>query len=170
MTAPISPLLLRSLVPPEPTAPPAGFTVVDDDLAQGLPALLPLAPRLSLGLVLPTGRVRSWLDADPGEVVSAHPTGPASAPSTAPPRPSWPDGAFPPPLRLVVLADEAAVAAMPLVAASTRLLPDDRPLVAVRVLAWRITAGAVVGAPVRGCRLRIAWRPVTGADPAQEWR
>jgi hypothetical protein len=167
VTAPISPVLLRSLVPAEPTAPPAGFTVVDDDLTQGLPVLLPLTPRLSLGLVLPTGRVRSWLDADPDTVVSSHPP---TAPPDAATSLSWPDGAFPPPLRLVVLADQATVAAVPLVAASTRLLPDDDPLVAVRVLAWRITVGAVVGEPVRGCRLRVAWRAVTGADPAGEWR
>jgi hypothetical protein len=167
VTTPLSPVLLRSLVPPEETTPPAGFTVVDDDLTQGLPALLPLTPRLSLGLVLPTGRVRSWVDADPDAVVSAHPPTRPSSDATGL---SWPDGDFPPPLRLVLLADQATVAAMPLTAASTRLLPDDGPLLAERVLAWRITVGAVVGAPVRGCRLRVAWRPVTGADPAGEFR
>jgi hypothetical protein len=157
-----SPTLLRSLVPASNNAAvPPGYALVDDDLSGGLPAVLPLTPRLSVALVLSTGQVRPWLDADPGEVLSEHPAvvtgndageagglGDATAPA----------------LRLVLLADRQVVGSTPLRAGAARLLPDDgaAPVqVALLALSWRITTGCVVGQGAADCRLRIAWRTVT---------
>jgi|SRR5690349_24082523 len=181
-----SPTLLRALVPASTaTAVPAGYAVLDDELSGGLPAVLALTPRLSVALVLSTGQVRPWLAAEPGSVVSEHPTaatdpgsglgsGVGSGLESGPG--SGLGDASAPALRLVLLADRAVVGSMPLLAGTARLLPDDgtAPVqIALLALSWRITAGAVVGPGAADCRLRIAWRAVTAStgttNDGREW-
>lgn len=169
-----SPTLLRALVPASSTtAVPAGYAVLDDDLSGGLPAVLALTPRLSVALVLSTGQVRPWLAAEPGSVVSEHPT---AAPDPGSGLGSGLGDASAPALRLVLLADRMVVGSMPLRAGTARLLPDDgtAPVqIALLALSWRITAGAVVGPGAADCRVRIAWRAVTAStgttNDGREW-
>src|SRR5690349_15620381 len=173
-----SPTLLRALVPASTTtAVPAGYAVLDDDLSGGLPAVLALTPRLSVALVLSTGQVQPWLAAEPGSVVSEHPTAatdPGSGLESG--LGSGLGDASAPALRLVLLADRVVVGSMPLRAGTARLLPDDgtAPVqIALLALSWRITAGAVVGPGAADCRLRIAWRAVTAStgttNDGREW-
>jgi hypothetical protein len=150
-------VLLRTLVPPtagDQASP--GFTVVSDDLAGGLPAVIPLSPHLSVALVLGTGQVRAWTDADPGILVSASDTDPG-----------WSLGdAGRPSLRLLLLADRVIAGSTALIPGVVRLLPDDGTApaqIGVVILSWRVTAGCVTGPGAPGCSLRLAWRPVGGA-------
>lgn len=150
-------VLLRTLVPQTVSDPvPSGFTVVSDDLTGGLPAVIPLTPRLSLALVLATGQVRAWTDTDPGTVVSASDTDPG-----------WPlADASRPSLRLLLLADRITAASTALAPGVVRLLPDDGSApaqIGVLALSWRVTAGCVTGPGAQGCSLRLAWRPLGGA-------
>lgn len=150
-------VLLRTLVPQTAGDPaPSGFTVVSDDLAGGLPAVIPLTPRLSVALVLATGQVRAWTGTDPGSVVSASGTDPG-----------WPlADAGRPSLRLLLLADRITVASTALAPGVVRLLPDDGTAparIGVAALSWRVTAGCVTGPGAQGCSLRLAWRPLGGA-------
>lgn len=150
-------VLLRTLVPPVAgDQVPSGFAVVSDDLTGGLPAVIPLTPELSVALVLATGQVRAWTDADPGSVVSASDTDPG-----------WPlADASRPSLRLLLLAARVIAGSTALVPGMVRLLPDDGTTptqIAVVVLSWRVTAGCVTGPGAAACSLRLAWRPVGGA-------
>ncbi len=158
----LSPVVVRTLVPPAPSAaaaPPPGYTLLDTTLSQGLPARFPLSARLTLALVLPTGLARPWLRADPATVVS---TSEEPPPDGASRRPGLADAARPP-IRLVLVADGRRVSEVPLVRGAERLLPADpgRPAeIAVRPLGWRVTAGALVGPGTSGSWLRLAWRSV----------
>jgi hypothetical protein len=153
-----SPIAVRSLVPPAEAsvAVPAGFVQVVDDLSAGLPTVLELTSRLSVALVLNSGSIRTWADADPMAVVGADTpdagTGPADAGRS--------------PVRMLMLDNRRPVAGIPLVRGLLRLLPDDgvTPVqVAVTVLSWRVTAACALGPGAQGCWLRLAWRTVGSA-------
>ena len=154
-----SSVAVRSLVPPAEAsaAVPAGFALVVDDLSAGLPTVLELTPRLSLALVLNSGSIRTWADADPAALVSADSpdaeTGLADAGRS--------------PLRLLLLDNRHPIAGVPLVRGALRLLPDDgvTPVrVALTVLSWRATAACTMGPGAQGCWLRLAWRTVGSAS------
>jgi hypothetical protein len=162
-----SPVVLNRLVPAAAAgvapAVPAGYAEVLDDLRQGLPAQFPLTARLSLALVLATGRARAWMAADPVSLVS-------SGDDTA----AGIGDAGRPALRLHLLTDGRSVSSSPPVVGTVRLLPADPALpaeIAVVVLGWRINAGTIVGPGRLGSWFRLAWCPVAATPPEpQEWR
>jgi hypothetical protein len=154
-----SPIALRSLVPPTEASAlvPAGFSLIVNDLSAGLPTVLELSPRLSLALVLNSGSIRTWADADPAAVISADYAEPAGGLADA--------GRSP--VRLLLLDNRRPIAGIPLVRGHLRLLPDDgvTPVrVGVTALSWRVTAGCAMGPGAQGCWLRLAWRPIGGGQ------
>jgi hypothetical protein len=153
---------VRELVPPPALAPPAGFSVLDEPIAGGLPHRVPLTPTLSLVVILPTGVVAAWRDADPAQLVT-------SSDAQAAPRAAGQDpGPFlgAPPLRLVVEDGGETAACLPLVL-GLRQRAGAASGVALELVAlgWRLHSGTVRGAGDFGSRLQIAWHQVgRGAD------
>ena len=131
-------------------------------LVQGLPEALALDAEVSLILAMPSGLATQWRDADPGAIVSS------SAPELAPwtPAPSTPVGDVARPvLRFFVLQRGNPVAALPLAAGLHRVVADGGngvtgAFLELRIIAWEIHAGNLVGAGDLGSSLRLEWRRV----------
>jgi hypothetical protein len=144
--------------------PPAGFTVVDEPLVDGLPQRLPLGADLVAVLTVPTGLALAWRDGDPSEPVSR------SADQLAPAAPAGeaPTGAADrAPVRLFLLQGDQVRGSLPLVAGRRRQVGDDGLPPGVRLevvaLAWELPAGSLRGPGDVGARLRLAWRRVDAA-------
>jgi len=140
-----------------------------EPLVAGLPQTIVLDADVSLAVTLPNGLAAQWTDADPQAVVSS------SRPET---QPHVPDGGAPvgsvarPPLRLLVLVRAVPVAAVPLVAALHRTVPDDGGPDGVRVeleiVAWELRAGTLRGAGDFGSFVDLAWRRADSATDGFE--
>jgi hypothetical protein len=155
------------LVPAAPD-PLDGATVEMRPLLQGLPETLTLDGEVTLILALATGLATQWRDADPGALVWS------SAAELAPwtPAPATPVGDVArPAFRLYVMLRGSAVAALPLAAGLHRVAADDGnattgAFLELRILAWEIHAGTLVGGGDLGSWLRLEWRRVGTGTPS----
>jgi hypothetical protein len=157
----------RELTPGPAMTPPAGFTVVDEALVDGLPHRVPLGGDLVAVLAVPTGLALAWRDGDPAEPVSG--SGDQLAPVDA--AGDGPTGAVGrPPVRLFVLQGDRVRGSLPRVAGARLRVGDDGlpPGVQLEVvaLAWELRAGTLRGPGDVGARLRLAWRRVDAAPDA----
>ncbi len=148
----------RFLTPEEPIAIPAGFTRSRQELTRGVPFQWPLESDLSLVLLVPTGFAAFWREADPEAVVSAaiDETQVHSAPRGADPleRPA---------IRLLLRQGRATLAAIPLAAGLSRVIPDGdggRTVIDLYVAGWLLHAGCVRGPGNYGSFVEVAWRRV----------
>jgi hypothetical protein len=157
----------RYLVPPA-AAPLPAAVVETRRLLQGLPETLTLDGQVTLILALATGLATQWRDADPGAVVSSSDA--ELAPWTA--APATPVGDVTrPAFRLYVLVGGGPVAALPLAAGLHRVAADDGnaatgATLELRILAWEIHAGNLVGGGDLGSWLRFEWRRVGAGSAA----
>jgi hypothetical protein len=149
--------ILRYLTPDVKPVPPDGFTVVDDRILQGLPHFVPLAGELRLAVLVPTGLVRHWLDADPTLVVT-HSTR-ETEPKAVEDEP--PGSAEEPAARLVLMDGSVPVASAALTVGRRITLPETGAAgvrVDVVVLGWDLRAGSLRGPGNFGSRITLAWR------------
>lgn len=152
----------RHLVPPGPPPVPAGFTVVDSRILQGIPHTIALDGEFSLLLVVPTGLARSWLAAEATAVVSS------SRPKLTPVSPKTPDTLdVAAAARLVVQRAGAMSGTLPLVSGFSAVVPEraDSPGTKLRILIleWEIRAGSLRGPGDVGSRIVLAWRRIDQA-------
>lgn len=155
------PIPVEHYLTPEPAGTaPAGFTVIEQQIVQGLPHTIKLTDHLALILLLPNGLAHAWRDADPEAVVSRSAderqaqTAAQIAAQSALPRP---------PLRLMaqldgVLQESVAVVAGGRVPGPRGGRPDRGIRLELIPLSWLITAGTVRGIGDYGSRIRLAWR------------
>ncbi len=155
------PIPVEHYLTPEPAATaPADFTVIDQQIVQGLPHTIKLTDHLGLTLLLPNGLAHEWRDADPEAIVSrsADERQAATAAQIAA-RADLPR----PPLRVMVQLDGVLQESVAVVAGGRVPSPrSGRPDRGVRLelvfLSWLITAGTVRGLGDYGSRIRLAWR------------
>ena len=147
--------LTRPGAAPAPPAPPDGFAVLESDLAQGLPARLPLREGLSLVLSLPLGRARRWQAADPLAVL----TDTAARRASLLPAPTAGVGDLPGP-RLTLLVGDQLGTTVPAVPDLVHRLgtADGRTELELLVLDLVLTAGTLRGPGAFSSRLSLAWR------------
>ena len=62
--------IARYLTPESQILVPEGFTAVDDSILRGLPHFIQLTGELRLVIMISTGVIKHWMDADPLLVVS----------------------------------------------------------------------------------------------------
>lgn len=163
MTLPMP--VLRYLTPATVLSPPDGFTVVEEPIVQGLPHFIRLSGDLRLALLVPTGLIRSWLDADPTQVISS------SGPETQ----AWQPGQVEPfgsvaepATRLVLMENNSVIASTALTAGQLITLPQTGAAsvrVSIMVLDWDLRAGSMRGPGNFGSRIRLAWRAADAAVP-----
>ena len=154
--------VVRELVPAEPTAVGSEFTVVEERLAGGLPALIPLGDALTAALVLPTGLAKTWRDADPTALVSSSREQAVAA--SAPP-----SQRVRAPARLVIDRLGETIAALPLIVGVRRRVSDGGreavgAMAEIVILGWEIRAGSLQGPGDAGSWIRLGWRERTSAD------
>ncbi len=145
--------LSRYLVPAVGDAAPEGFTLVESQVAGGLPHYVELNPRHRLKLTLPTGLARQWLDADPQVIIS---TSSDQSDPFDPAAPEAPMGQSP---RITLIRDGIVIGATALALAPPRRFPPGETAAAieVRVMAWRLRAGVMQGASGDSF-IRLAWK------------
>lgn len=158
MMRPIS--VLPYLTPEPTTVAPKGFTVVEEQLIQGLPHAITLDNRITLTVLLPHGLAHAWRDADPEAIVCTSKdkrralTKLQHVNRSQLPRP---------PLRLMVQVDSVFQASVPTVASLRVNSPQDGNVqhgvkLEFVLLDWLITAGTVRSMGDYGSRIRLAWR------------
>jgi len=150
-------LISHYLVPEPPDAPaaalPAGFTLLDQPVLEGLPLRIRLLPDLTLTLVLPTGLAQEWVEADGHAPVSrsASEAGPYDASIPAETRAA---------ARLIARgADGARLGVVPLSLGAVQAVagPDGLRLQVI-VLGYELVAGNVRGPGDWGGRIALGWR------------
>jgi hypothetical protein len=149
----------RLLVTASTAALPDDFQVIESRLRNGLPHFIDLDRSQRLKLVLPTGLLRPWLDADPAAVVasSADETAPLPAATGKPA-----DPCARAPLRVAALLD-TEVATVPVSLRARHLLSNrgstqGGTVLELAFVEWEIHAGTVCGGGDFGSYLRLAWR------------
>jgi hypothetical protein len=138
--------------------------LIDEPLVQGLPRFIRLSGELRLALLVPTGLIRPWLDADPSLVVSS------SAREIQPRQPTpdeEPHGWTAQPAARIVLMDRnTPVACAGLTAGRPITLPESGAAgvrVSILVLDWDLRAGSLRGPGNFGSHIRLAWRAADAA-------
>lgn len=159
MTTPLFPIE-RELVPA--SAPSLrGATAETQRLVKGLPESLSLDTEISLVVALPTGLATTWRDADPAAVVSSS----DAELSAASPAPQTPVGDVArAPVRLFVMQNGNPIASVPLAAGLHRLVGEDGATLELRIVAWHIHAGNLLGSGDLGSFLQLEWRRVGTAS------
>ena len=144
LATPNLPWTVRNAVPAQPAALPRHTSLVSR-IALGLPHLVALDQRLSLGLVAPTGLARFWLATPRDAVVSA----------------AGEDVAGAPPFRLLLRSDGGAlIGVAPLVIGPVRFVGAAATLapgLRLRISGWRIHAGSLVGGGDFGSFVSLDW-------------
>jgi hypothetical protein len=165
---PVPPVpVARELTPDPDLSAPAGFTVVDEPLVDGLPHRMALGADLTAVLTVPTGQALTWRDTDPTERVSSGEDGllPAAAPEGGAPEGGAVDR---PPARLFVLRGDEVLGSVPLVLGRRARVSDDGlpPGVQLEIalLSWDVRAGTLRGPGDVGARLSFAWRRAGASD------
>lgn len=145
MQTPALPWIVRTAVAPLP-APLPEFLPLVSRITLGLPHVMVLDPRFTLGLVAPTGLARFWLGQPKDALVSR----------------AGEDQPGAPPLRLLLRGSGSALAGVaPLVLGPTRFLGASAvvaPGLRLRVTDWRIHAGSLVGPGDFGSYLSLDWQ------------
>ncbi|MFO0750672.1 MAG: hypothetical protein U1F43_34135 [Myxococcota bacterium] len=149
---------LSFLVTAPERAAPAGFARVRHVPVGGLPSSIVLDPELRLVLVLPTGRIRPWLDGDPLAPI-------ASSDSELAPRADTTTPAAPrAPLRLIALWQREVIGSVPLTLGVRHRLPGHAtssaaaPPIELIVLGWDLRVGNARGPGELGAFVELAWR------------
>ena len=144
-TAPL-PWIVRTAVADRPALLP-GYTTLTSRITLGLPHVMALDQRLTLGLVAPTGLARFWLATARETVVSQ----------------AGEDQPGAPPFRLVLRADGGRMSGVaPVVLGPARFVGSagtEAPGLRLRVTGWRIHAGSLVGTGDFGSYIAIDWKP-----------
>jgi hypothetical protein len=152
----------RYLVPGGTPSAPDGFTLVDQEMLQGLPYVIPLDGDARLLLILPNGLAVTWRDADPAAVVtrSDEELAPAAAGFTLPIADE-----VRPPARLLLQTGNTPAAAVPLAAGRRTFVPDSGAGVSfeIAILSWDLRAGTLRGPGSFGSRISLAWRKADAA-------
>jgi hypothetical protein len=150
----------RYLTPDIALGVPSGFVASDLTLVNGLPQLIELDNDTKLLLVVPTGMIATWRDADPTTVISQ--SEPELAPFVDQPSAPLTDAARLP-VRLLLQINSAITAAIPLAAGLERLSLDAGDSgrgvrIELMVRSWRICAGSLRGPGDFGSTISIVWR------------
>jgi hypothetical protein len=161
VTVLVRPIPVDRLLVPAAHAPlPDGFARIRQSLSSGLPATFRLDAELALALYAPTGDALLWRDAQGDEPVAfaREDDEPVDAGIPAD------DAAARVPVRLVLLRADAIVAAIPLVPAPPRPVPDqggERGVaIELAVLDYSIHAGNLRDAGDYGSFIDLAWRRI----------
>lgn len=144
-TAPL-PWIVRTAVADRPPVLP-GYATLTSRITLGLPHVMVLDQRLTLGLVAPTGIASFWL-ATPREAVVSQ---------------AGEDRPGAPPFRLTLRADGARmIGVAPVVLGPARFVGSagtEAPGLRLRVTGWMIHAGSLVGAGDFGSYITFDWKP-----------
>jgi len=155
----------RYLTPNVTLTVPDGFAAIDQSMANGLPHRLDLDKDTKLLVIVPTGLVSVWRDADPAAVVTRSDEEQTSFAG----QPGQPIAdAARSPAQLVLLANGAILGAAPLGAGLQRLYPETGAggvRIELLIRSWQICAGTLRGPGDFGSSISLAWRR---ADQAVE--
>jgi len=147
--------IARYLTPAHSDPVPEGFTLVDGQVAKGLPHYVELSDRLRIKVTAPTGLARQWLDVAADAVISASEDQAAPFDPAAPAR--MLDGQTP---RLALIKDGRVIgsAALTLGPVFRFIAGEEGAAAEVAVLGWRLSAGVLRGPVSDGSFVRLAWR------------
>lgn len=147
----------RLLVSADPPVLPDDFQIVRSNIVNGLPHLVDLNKNTRLKIVLPTGLMQPWLDADPSSLVAT------SEDETKPFDPANPGSSERPALRWTGTQAGNALGTAAFSVGARRTLRDDGDAVQgaaleVALLDWRIYAGSIRGIGDFGSYVQLGWR------------
>jgi hypothetical protein len=157
---PIPPIPVdRELTGDPDLAAPAGFTLVDEPLVDGLPHRVALGSDFTAVLAVPSGLALTWRDADPIEPVTSSGTGLLPVAGVLVDSPDVGELLA----RLFIIRDDAVLGALPLVLGLRARVPDDGVgesgvQLELIVMSWEIRAGSMRGPGDFGARFSFAWR------------
>jgi hypothetical protein len=152
----------RFLTPDAPLETPDGFISVDQPISAGLPHVIDLENDLKLLVIVPTGLIAAWRDADPVSVVSRGDE--ETLPVSPPPQATIADASHAP-ARLLLTVGGDFLASAPLVTGVRQFAPNLESGVRIEllVLSWLIHAGTLRGPGDFGSRISLAWRRASDA-------
>ena len=148
------------LVPAGAPAASDDFTIVRSAMIQGFPHIIDLTDGLRLKVILPTGLMQPWLDADPSALV-------ASSDDELQPRAATltddVGGVSRSALRLAIVRRGSFLSTTPATLATARSLPSagdpaQGVAVAITLLGWSIFAGTLRGTGDFGSFIDFGWK------------
>jgi hypothetical protein len=155
----------RLLVPAEPPPLPDGFQIVRSSMVNGLPHFIDLPGNTRLKIVLPTGLMQPWLNADPTTLVATSEDERAPRPDTLAEEIG---GVSRPALRVAATQENRPLGTVPFVLNARRRLrddgdPDRGTALEIVLLEWRLYAGTMRGQGDFGSFVRFGWRAANRA-------
>ncbi|MBX3337187.1 MAG: hypothetical protein KIT71_11980 [Nitrospira sp.] len=154
--------IARYLTPESQILVPEGFTAVDDSILRGLPHFIQLTGELRLVIMISTGVIKHWMDADPLLVVSKSEA--QIAPKLAGETADYGSVELPS-ARIVLQEGTKSIASAGLTLGKITTLPETGSAVRVQVCitGWDLRAGSMRGPGNFGSRISLAWRPANSA-------